>query len=113
MTAAARPRAAVFFGMKAMLDRGLPPGVGAGAPHFAADLGASLAMLAEAGFGLVVVSNQSGIARGAVSRAEFSRLQAGLQRQLLERAGVVLDDFLLCPHAPGPAGAPACLCRKP
>lgn len=81
--------------------------------HFLPGAGAALATLAQAGFALVVVTNQSGIARGHFSRADFASLQAALYRRLHEEFGVALTDLMLCPHAPGRNGAPACLCRKP
>lgn len=108
---AARP--AVFVDkdgtlIEAMPDRADPAGL-----RFLPGAGAALAALQQAGYALVIVTNQSGIARGYFSRAEFARLQAALQQRLRVEAGVELDDFLVCPHAPGRDGAPACLCRKP
>jgi len=72
----------------------------------------SLKVLAAQGFALLVVTNQSGLARGYFTRTQFARLQAALEKQLLH-AGVELLDFLVCPHAPAPDGGPSCLCRKP
>lgn len=91
-----------------MPDRADPTGL-----HFLPGAGAALAALQRSGFALILVTNQSGIARGCFSRAEFARLQAALQNRLRLEAGVELDDFLVCPHAPGRDGAPACLCRRP
>lgn len=73
----------------------------------------ALASLAARGFALLVATNESGLARGSYNRAEFARLQAALEQLLRKAAGVTLLDFLVCPHAPGPDGAPSCLCRKP
>ena len=73
----------------------------------------ALARLAESGYALVIVSNQSGIARGLFDEAQFARLRQALARRLLDRAGVRLTDFLYCPHAPAPDGGPQCSCRKP
>jgi histidinol-phosphate phosphatase family protein len=72
----------------------------------------ALATLAAQGFALLVVTNQSGLARGYFTRAQFARLEAALEQQLLA-GGVELLDFLVCPHAPAPDGSPSCLCRKP
>lgn len=72
----------------------------------------SLRALSAQGFALLVVTNQSGLARGYFTRTQFARLQAALEKQLAD-AGVVLLDFLVCPHAPAPDGGPSCLCRKP
>lgn len=73
----------------------------------------ALAALSQAGFALVVVTNQSGIEQGYLSRAQFAALQSRMEKNLLDHSGVVLTDFLLCPHAPGPRDMPKCLCHKP
>ncbi len=77
--------------------------------------GEALCRLQEAGYALVVVSNQSGVARGLFP---FSAL-AGVEekvRQLLAGYGVELDGFFVCPHHPEgntPDYAIDCSCRKP
>lgn len=78
---------------------GLVPGVGAALHRFR-----------EAGFRLVVVTNQSGIARGLFTEAEYHEV-ARRVRRLLEGAGVRPDLVLHCPHAPEVTGP--CDCRKP
>ncbi len=74
---------------------------------------AALAALQRAGFALVIVSNQSGLALGRFTLAEFQHLQRVLQQRLRAEAGVRLTDFLFCPHAPAAEGQNGCLCRKP
>lgn len=69
---------------------------------------AGLRRLRAAGWGLVVVSNQSGIGRGYFSEADYEKVTARLVA-LLRAEGVELDGIYHCPHAPG-AG---CDCRKP
>jgi D-glycero-D-manno-heptose 1,7-bisphosphate phosphatase len=77
-------------------------------------VGPALAALADAGFALVVVTAHSALARGQVyERERFAKRQARLQAQLREEAGVSLTDFVVCPHALGAGGQPACLCHKP
>lgn len=73
----------------------------------------ALAMLAARGFALLVVTHQSGLARGSFTRGQFARLQAALEQQLRAAADVTLLDVLVCPHAPAPDGRPSCLCRTP
>jgi len=75
--------------------------------------GEALARLQAAGLALVLVTNESGIARGAFTRVQFAGLQAALLRRLKDEFGVTLDDVAVCPHAPDAQGRPACLCRKP
>lgn len=70
----------------------------------------ALRALRAAGHALVVVTNQSGIARGLYSEDDFRRVQARLD-SLLEQGGVRLDAVLFCPHHPDFTGP--CDCRKP
>jgi D,D-heptose 1,7-bisphosphate phosphatase len=58
-----------------------------------------LRRLREAGFALVVVTNQSGIGRGWMTEADYRSVAAELDRQLAER-GVSLDAAYFCPAAP-------------
>jgi histidinol-phosphate phosphatase family protein len=64
----------------------------------------------DAGFALVVVTNQSGIARGLITVAEYEAVRARLD-ELLAAEGVTLDASLHCPHHPDHGGP--CECRKP
>ena len=61
-----------------------------------------------AGFLLVGVSNQSGLGRGCFTAADFDAVMGRLD-ELLRAAGVPLDAFFFCPHAP----EDGCACRKP
>lgn len=72
-------------------------------------VGAALRRCHEAGYLLIVVTNQSGIARGYFSLAAVERLHNHLQGELLN-FGVQIDAFYLCPHHPE-YGSP-CECRK-
>jgi D-glycero-D-manno-heptose 1,7-bisphosphate phosphatase len=69
----------------------------------------------EAGYRLIVVSNQSGVARGYFPESALVPVVACLAG-LLEDAGARLDGFYYCPHHPEgvvPRYAVACDCRKP
>jgi D-glycero-D-manno-heptose 1,7-bisphosphate phosphatase len=70
----------------------------------------SLRALKDAGFLLVVVTNQSGIARGLYEARDFERVQKRLGA-LLRDGGVALDAVYHCPHHPDFTGP--CNCRKP
>ncbi len=59
--------------------------------------------LRQAGFVLVVVTNQPDIARGTQTRAEVDRMNERL------RTLVPLDEICVCPHDDGDD----CACRKP
>jgi histidinol-phosphate phosphatase family protein len=74
-----------------------------------------LAALHAAGYRLVVVSNQSGVARGYFAEEALGGVRRRLG-ELLGACGVPLAGFYYCPHHPGgavPAYAVACGCRKP
>lgn len=67
-----------------------------------------LRALGAAGFGIVVVTNQSGVGRGYFGEEAVIAVHRRLAA-LLRAEGVVLDGIYHCPHAPE-AG---CDCRKP
>jgi D-glycero-D-manno-heptose 1,7-bisphosphate phosphatase len=69
-----------------------------------------LRALADAGFALVIVTNQSGIGRGLLTSADFRAVQQRLEA-LLARHGVTLEAVYHCPHHPDHDGP--CDCRKP
>lgn len=71
--------------------------------------------LQAAGFRLVVVTNQSGIARGYFTEADLDAMHRRLRAQLAA-SGVHLDAIYHCPHHVNGAVsalAIACDCRKP
>jgi len=71
---------------------------------------AALARFQRAGYALIVVSNQSGIARGYFDVAAHRRVERKLD-ELLAEQGVTLDASYFCPHHPEFTGP--CDCRKP
>lgn len=78
-------------------------------------VGSRLAWLQDTGFRLVVVTNQSGLARGLFDAAALSRMHEHLTQQLA-RDGVRVDAIYHCPHHPDgivPELAIRCECRKP
>jgi len=68
----------------------------------------ALRRLIDAGWSLVLVSNQSGIARGLVSEAEVEAVHRRTV-ELLASEGIHLDGTYRCPHGPDDG----CDCRKP
>lgn len=66
--------------------------------------------LNAAGYLVVTVSNQSGIARGLYTLAEYEAVQARLN-ELLTTHHARLDRSYVCPHHPQFTGP--CACRKP
>lgn len=110
---AAALRPAVFIDKDGTLVENVPYNVDPAKLKFMPGACEALANLALGGYALVVVTNQSGLAHGHFSRWQFARLQLALAQRLMDEAGIVLDAFLLCPHAPAADGLPACACRKP
>lgn len=66
------------------------------------------ARLARAGHPVIVVTNQSAVARGYCTAVDVETVNAALRAAVAE-AGGTLAGVYCCPHAPG-AG---CSCRKP
>ena len=73
-------------------------------------VGAALRRGREAGYLLIVVTNQSGVARGYFTTTAVAELHDHLQREL-RPYGVQIDAFYLCPHHPEHGTGP-CDCRK-
>ena len=67
-----------------------------------------LRRLKKAKLPLIVVSNQSGVGRGILTRAQVKRVQRRFV-MLLRRQGITLDGYYWCPHRP----SDRCGCRKP
>ncbi|PJC91368.1 D-glycero-beta-D-manno-heptose-1,7-bisphosphate 7-phosphatase [Aeromonas lusitana] len=78
--------------------------------HFLPGVIEALQLLKKKGYLLIVVTNQSGIARGYFSEDDFMNLTEWMDWSLADR-DVDLDGIYFCPHHPD-HGAP-CDCRKP
>ncbi len=73
-----------------------------------AEAGPGLRKLADLGLGLVVVTNQSAVARGMIDPPRLDEIHRRMTEQL-EAFGVELDAIYYCPHLPDEG----CDCRKP
>jgi histidinol-phosphate phosphatase family protein len=62
----------------------------------------------DAGIRVLVVTNQSGLARGYFSQADLDGIHRCLREQLQD-GGAWIDDIFICPHHPDDG----CQCRKP
>ena len=68
----------------------------------------SMHLLKEAGYKLIVASNQPGIARGMLTENDLEGVHTRMQAELSE-AGAPLDGIYYCPHG----WDDGCFCRKP
>jgi D-glycero-D-manno-heptose 1,7-bisphosphate phosphatase len=90
--------------LKELSELALMPGVGQ-----------ALKRLHDAGFLLILVTNQSGVARGFFDE-EFVRTCHDKLQYDLRQSGVQLDGLYFCPHHPDAGADPYkrnCDCRKP
>ncbi len=72
--------------------------------------------LKRAGFKVIVVSNQTIVARGLATEEDVGRIHDRIQQLLSEANGSHIDAFYFCPHHPNatlPAYQIECNCRKP
>lgn len=69
---------------------------------------AALRTLREMGWGVILITNQSGLGRGFFSRADLDHIHLRLMA-LLREENASLDGIYFCPHLP----EEGCKCRKP
>lgn len=65
--------------------------------------------LKEAGFLLIIITNQGGIAKGIYTREETEKVHAHMCAEL-GKHGVTIDKIYYCPHH---ESVKTCVCRKP
>ncbi|HEX2874261.1 MAG TPA: HAD family hydrolase [Polyangiaceae bacterium] len=109
-------RRAVFLDRDGVLVRDVGPLTNADDIVLTPGVAEGLSQLAAAGFLLVVVSNQTVVARGLLNENAVMELQAQIQKRIANAGGPSLDDFLFCPHHPQatePEYRRDCGCRKP
>jgi D-glycero-D-manno-heptose 1,7-bisphosphate phosphatase len=76
--------------------------------HFLADVTKAIALLNQAGFRVIVTSNQRCVAKGLITVRELDSLHRQMC-DVLAGAGAVIDAVYYCPHE----SQPGCRCRKP
>jgi D-glycero-D-manno-heptose 1,7-bisphosphate phosphatase len=67
--------------------------------------------LKDAGFMVIVISNQSGIARGYFDEDAVHQLHKHIQHELA-KYNTIIDAFYICPHHPEEGDRVVCDCRK-
>jgi D-glycero-D-manno-heptose 1,7-bisphosphate phosphatase len=71
--------------------------------------------MSKAGYRLIVITNQAGIARGYYTEADFHQLTKWMLNEFRQR-GIEIDDVYYCPHHPVHGVGDyhrGCNCRKP
>jgi len=76
--------------------------------EFAPGVIEGLRLMREAGLRFIMVTNQSGVARGYFDEDTLARIHRRL-REMLAHEGVALEAIYYCPHGP----SDGCRCRKP
>jgi len=74
----------------------------------------AIRLLNESGFLVIIVTNQSGVARGYYTEEDVHQLHMHIASSL-EKSGARVDAWYYCPHHPAGRGSYAlpCSCRKP
>ncbi|MES1185764.1 MAG: HAD family hydrolase [Myxococcales bacterium] len=109
-------RRAVFLDRDGVLVRDVGPLTSADDIVLTPGVASALAELHEAGFLLLVVSNQTVVARGLLNEQAVTELQEQVQARISAEGGPRLDGFYFCPHHPRatrPELRQDCGCRKP
>ncbi len=110
---AARPT--VFLDRDGTILREVPYLASASKAELLPGVAESLARLHRAGAQLIVVSNQSGIARGLLDEGNLLAIQKQID-SVLAKVGGRIDGYYHCPHHPAVGVPPQrrrCRCRKP
>jgi D-glycero-D-manno-heptose 1,7-bisphosphate phosphatase len=105
---------AVFVDKDGTLIEDLPYNVDPARIRLAPGARDGIRVLGQAGYPLVIVTNQSGVARGYFDATDLEAVHRHLERAI-EDAGARLDGFYFCPHVPDGVNEYAieCDCRKP
>ena len=99
---------AVFIDKDGTLVHDVPYNVDPRYIRLTAGAGAALRNMKNVGYKLIVISNQSGIARGLFEEKDLFPVNRRIQ-SLLAEYDVSIDAFYYCPHGP----TEGCQCRKP
>lgn len=109
-------RRAVFLDRDGVLVRDVGPLTRADDIVLTPGVAEALSELQQAGFALIVVSNQTVLARGLLDENAMLELERQVEAQILAAGGPQLDGFYFCPHHPHatrPELRRDCGCRKP
>lgn len=106
---------AIFLDKDGTLVENVPFNVNPALIQLTWQAGQALQIFRSLGYKLIVVSNQSGIAKGLFTETALKPVENRLAERLIQY-GVTLDGFYYCPHSPDGVVsryAISCTCRKP
>lgn len=106
---------AIFIDKDGTLVRDVPYNADPRCTEFYPEAEDALRLLTEAGYRLIVISNQPGIALGIISEAQLQEIIAQMQ-EFFASVGSELEAFYYCPHHPDgriERYRMNCECRKP
>jgi len=109
-------RPAVFLDRDGVLIADVGPLVDADGVRVLPGVPDALSALAAAGYALVIVTNQTVVARGLASEQQLDELHGVLQDQLRQQGAPELDGIYVCLHHPSATldrYRIDCDCRKP
>lgn len=106
---------AVFLDKDGTLLEDVPYNVDPDRMQLMPGTGYALRVMQNAGYKLIVITNQAGVARGCFHEQALAGVEERL-REMLSAEGVTLNGFYYCPHHPDGSVrqyAVKCWCRKP
>jgi len=106
---------AVFIDKDGTLIKNIPYNVKTSLIEFETNAVASLQLLQEYGYQLIIISNQPGVAFSYYSESVLQKVFRYLENKL-QQQGVLLNGYYYCPHHPRGICLPyikTCYCRKP
>ena len=109
-------RRAIFLDRDGVLVRDVGPLTSSADIVLTPGVAVALAQLARADFRLIVVSNQTVVARGLLDEGAVIELEREIEARIQAEGGPALDAFYFCPHHPKATRRELradCACRKP
>lgn len=102
----------IFLDKDGTLIYDVPYNVNVGRIVFYEDIFQPLQRLKDAGYKFIIVSNQSGIAKGLFQEGELTKAMDFIINKLNE-VNIPILDYIYCPHDTDEHLNPTCFCRKP
>ncbi|KKR33841.1 MAG: D,D-heptose 1,7-bisphosphate phosphatase [Candidatus Gottesmanbacteria bacterium GW2011_GWC2_39_8] len=106
---------AVFLDKDGTLIKNIPYNVNPDFIEFLPHVIPGLQLLSAANYQLVIVTNQSGVAKGYFQEKDLDKVEEKIRKEM-SHYEVGLSGFYFCPHHPEgivPKYTRSCLCRKP